>query len=522
MEVQLKDQMVSQDRTGTSADSCRVQIFYLCLLVPILARQLEKNRTRGKRSVESMGSVCSTVQVVEHGAQREGVQTHASVVSAAATQDADGSEDSREAMRITVTNLRESEAITYPLVLMEGYIENLPQYMKQRRRGGDGCVYIQASVKERDEPSSHRGHRSSSNEQGQQNGGICWPVVPATGHFKAYALLPNPGLFAIHLQIADVSLVLNIRYKVPRTKYIVRFHYQKPWDSNQGFDAPPKVDNSDNAAIDRIKFNALVLQTAMAELLHYAGCPRNTFVLELGEDGLPVVHLLRSQHTSVQARHMEDTELLFRLHQDVCTQGWASPSSGGGQLRIKHVVILGGAHIDPRTREIYGHKALVDGNLVVLGSCGLHTWPRGLEELTACCLNNTRILPQLFLRECAGQGSYWAKYATGISVILQLLGRSCGLMYQHGGVMQPGFHQLNRILSVFEPTSLIHVSTFANPIGDGRFSDLDQTALVAIGQGGVHWDDLSVDILTVKCAWIISRRRRRSSSLEPRKSAAAA
>uniref|UniRef100_K3WAZ8 Uncharacterized protein n=1 Tax=Globisporangium ultimum (strain ATCC 200006 / CBS 805.95 / DAOM BR144) TaxID=431595 RepID=K3WAZ8_GLOUD len=399
--------------------------------------------------------------------------------------------------------------------------------MKQNQRNGGvgaatGCVYIQASAFERQTSSNPSTQDGSEQPQRQQIGGTCWPVVPATGHFKAYVLLPKPGLFAIQLQIATVSLVLNIRYKIPHTKYIVRFHYQKPWDSNQGFDAPPEIDNSDTAAIDRIKFNALVLQTAMAELLHYAGCPRNTFVLELGDDGLPVVHLLRSQHTSVQARHMEDSELLLRLHEDVCTQGWASPSNGGGQLRIKHIVILGGAHINSRTREIYGHKALVDGNLVVLGSCGLHTWPRGLEELTACCLNNTRILPQLFLRECAGQGSYWAKYATGISVILQLLGRSCGLTYQYGGVMQPGFHQLNRLLSVFEPTSLVHVSTFTNPIGDGRFSDLDQLTLVAIGQGGVHWDDLSVDILTVKCAWIISHRRRRSSSLEPRKSAAAA
>lgn len=495
-----------------------------------------------------MGSSCSTVQVVERGGRYGGgeaddaaisdARTLESLASVATTQDADATEPP---MRITVTNVRENEGVTHPLVLLEGWVVNMPakhnNSSSNSNDSSDACAYIQASFRECGSPISN------SNTNSSRRGGLCWPVVPATGHFKAFVLLPKPGAYAIHLQIATVSFVLNLRFAQLPTKYFVRFHYQKPYDSNQGFDAPTEVDSSDNAAIDRIKLNALVLQTAFAELLQQAGGHRKTFALELGDDGLPVVHLLRSQYSTAHARAMDDDELLMRLRQDVmqtetrpAVNRDSSNSYGDGdndsssQLCFKHVVILGGAHFDRHTREIFGHKELADGNLVVFGSCGLHTWPRALEELTACCLNNTRFLPQVFLRDCAGRGSYWAKYASAISRLLQLLGNSFGLAYQREGVMSAGFHQLNHLLSVFEPTALVHVSTFSHPIGDGRFSLLDQSALVAVDAGSsdedeehvVHLDDLSLDALAVKCAWIVSRSRRRSSSLEPRRSAAAA
>lgn len=479
-----------------------------------------------------MGSTCSTVQVVERGRYGAGDDTSNSDArtfeSAATTQDVDTAD--AEPMRVTVTNLRENEAVAHPLVLLEGYVENMPvkhSSSNDSSSSGGTCAYIQASFKERGSP-------SNNNSSPSRRGGLCWPVVPATGHFKAFVLLPRPGTYAIHLQIASASLVLNVRFAQLPTKYFVRFHYQKPYDSNQGFDAPTEVDTSDNAAIDRIKLNALVLQTALAELLRQAsGGHRMTFAMELGNDGLPVVHLLRSQFSTTHARVMEDDELLLRLRQDVM-QTETRPANrntvSNQQLRFKHVVILGGAHFDRHTREIFGHKELADGNLVVFGSCGLHTWPRGLDELTACCLNNTRFLPQVFLRDCAGRGSYWAKYAAALSRLLQLLANSFGLTYQREGVMSPEFNQLNRLLAVFEPTALVHVATFSHPIGDGRFSLLDQSALVALGdlespgdgEGHVYLDDLSVDALATKCTWVVSRSRRRSSSLEPRRSAAAA
>lgn len=54
-----------------------------------------------------------------------------------------------------------------------------------------------------------------------------------------------------------------------------------------------------------------------AELLQQAGGHRRTFALELGDDCLPAVHLLRSQYLATHARVMDDEELLMRLRQDV-------------------------------------------------------------------------------------------------------------------------------------------------------------------------------------------------------------
>lgn len=429
-------------------------------------------------------------------------------------------------MHIVVTNMRENEVVTHSLVLLEGRVENVPP-AKQTRSSSTttNVAYIQASAMERSDSDSD----ASSPLHGL---GHCWPIVPELGLFKAFVLLPAPGSYTVRLQVASTSLLLNMRFVSPSTKYVVRFHYQKPLDSNQGFDAPPETDNSDAAAIERIKLNALMLQTALAELLHRAGSTRRSFALELGSDGLPIVQLLRSQYSTARAQSMDDAELVTQLHHDVqlteSREARASSiqddSRASQQRFIKHVVILGGAHFDKRTRELFGHRELVDGNLVVFGSCGLHTWPRGLEDLTASCIDNTRFIPRVFLRDCAGRGSYWTTYAASSSRLLQLVVQSFGLETQREGILRTGFSALNRLLCVFEPTALVHVPTFMMAIGDGRFSFLDLAALVAADRADddLFLDASSVDALAVKCAWIASRRRRRSSSFEPRKSAAAA
>lgn len=468
---------------------------------------------------------------------------------------ADGDARDGEQLSICVTNVRENEVVTHSLVLLEGCVDNFAQVKRSVRAGT--IEYVQAAASRLDSPEPVAFDNSSTTTNSSSRG-LCWPIAPSTGHFKAFVLLPKPGAYEVRLQMVSASLLLRIYFAPPRARCVVRFHYQKPYDSNHGFDAPAGVDNSDNAAIDRLKLGALLLQTVFAELFRRADRARQTFALELGDDGFPVVHVLRSQFSTTHARVLDDTNLLLHLRQDVLSTETtravgrrSSASSDGGLVLVKHVVILGGAHFDASTGEIFGHKQLVDGNLVVFDSCGLHTWPRALSELTASCLDATRFqqhhhaFPRRCITSSRGGGWRWSTFASSFSRLMQLMGSSFGLERPSDGVMRAGVRSLNRMFSVFEPAT--QTPTFLRPIGDGRFGFVDTGALTVVrsrferrgedddsGGGGVDADDgadgglwldeAAIETLTTKCAWILSQRKRRGSicSLEPRRSAAAA
>ncbi|TYZ61294.1 hypothetical protein PybrP1_010518 [[Pythium] brassicae (nom. inval.)] len=464
-----------------------------------------------------MGSTCSSSVQVLHS-RRVPTRTAAQVApSPVPTEDLGASNDvgahDSERLNIRVTNVLENEVVTHSLVLLEGCVDNFS--LVKRGVSAGAIEYVQASTSLIDSPDPE----FSSSTRSSTSRGLCWPVVASTGRFKAFVLLPKPGAYEIRLQVASASLLLHICFAPPRARCVVRFHYQKPWDSNQGFDAPPGIDNTDNAAIDRLKLGALLLQTVFAELLHRAGGARRTFALELGDNGLPVVHLLRSQFSTTHARVMDDADLLVHLRQDVLSTearliGWRrSVGSDEEHVLIKHVVVLGGAHFDAKAGEVYGHKELVDGNVVVFGSCGLHTWPRALSELTASCLDASRFQQHhTFPRGCVtssrGGGWCWSTFACSFSRLMQLVGSSFGLEYQRDGVMRADMRTLSRMFSVFEPAT--QTPTFSRPIGDGRFGFVDTGALSVVssriersregddeGAGDGLWlDAASIDTLT--------------------------
>lgn len=398
------------------------------------------------------------------------------------------------AASIVVENLRERESVGYPLVLLEGHV---CLATSRDSVGGDRPLpancFLDARVRGVDK--SWR-----------------WPVARRSGAFKAFVLLPHPGEFAIALRLEEPACerVFHVAYAPPAVpKYTVRFYYQKcddATDSARGFDAPSGVDASDAAAIAKIQTAALLMQTATAEMLHASGLGRRSFALEF-EDGLPAVRLLRSSFSNSTARSIRDQELIQRVRQDIEALGFDSDQ----EREFKHAVILGCSIYNPETRKAEGHTALGGGKVGIFGSCGLHTWPSQLEELNACCLNNTKIDTTRLLDDSCYRGTFWANFATGIGAFLHELGHTFGLGHAESGIMARGFDDMNKLFSVYE----ISASSPANGYIRNRkdrsrhgFLDLNYEQISEVAQrGGAHWNLGSAALLT-HCPWISGQERK--------------
>jgi hypothetical protein len=394
-------------------------------------------------------------------------------------------------MEIGVENLREGEAVGYPLVLLEGHVRCAGGALEDPSLPAN--CFLDATI-------------SGLSTRWR------WPVARHSGAFKTFVLLPSAGEFSITLRLEapDCERVFHVVYSPPTApKFTVRFYYQKSsdaTDSAQGFDAPHGVDTSDAAAVARIQTAALLMQTATAEMMYAAGLGRRSFALEF-EDGLPAVRLLRSSFSDATARSIRDQELIQRVGQDITTQGLDTDA----EHEFKHAVILGCSTYNPETRKAEGHTALGGGKVGIFGSCGLHTWPSRLEELTACCLNNAKIDTTRLLDDSCYRGTFWANFSTGIGAFLHELGHTFGLGHSESGIMARGFDDMNKLFSVYEINSRSPANGYIRNRGDAHrlgFLELNYDKITEIAhKGGAHWNLGSAALLR-HCPWISGQERR--------------
>ncbi|OQR88387.1 hypothetical protein THRCLA_10354 [Thraustotheca clavata] len=309
-----------------------------------------------------------------------------------------------------------------------------------------------------------------------------WPVAQS-GKFKALVLLPHIGQHDIVLNVADCYHFLSVTYEPKQSLHKIRFYYQKCKDSDGTFDAPPSTDNSELVAIAKIKFNAMMMQTAMAELLRMHGFPRDTITLEGDENGHPIVHVVETSFTNEEARAVNDQELFAKVTKDIEAQGY----SNDDQVQWKHAIILGCTHFNPETKKSEAHLALGGSSYAQFGSAGLHTWASHVGEVSKCFLDNTLIDRNLLLDDSCGRQTHWANYATGLGAFFHELGHSLGLGHSKRGIMSRGFDNMNRIFTVFEPKSNDFRPAFHHPYSDGKiFLNLDVIQEVN-GAGEAVW-----------------------------------
>ncbi|TMW63319.1 hypothetical protein Poli38472_002260 [Pythium oligandrum] len=380
---------------------------------------------------------------------------------------------------ILVHNVTEYEVLPHPLVVLDGVVNAMPSLMLSPEEW-----FIEARL---------------------DASRFCYFPVTATGRFKALVLLPAPGKYEVTLRMGmHCSRVLNIEYRPPVSRYVVKFYYQKSADGHShGFDAPPGTDNSDRAAMDKIRFNALLLQTATAEMFRNAGLPRKTFAVEFATDGLPMVHLLQTTFTNEHARSIHDQELIKLVEKDIKAGGFDNHH----ELEFKHAVILGCSTFNPSTQKPEGHTALGGGKVGIFGSCGLHTWPRHLGEVSACCLNNSRIDKSHLFDDSAYRGTFWANFSTGIGAFIHELGHTFGLGHSTTGIMGRGFDDMNHLFCAFEADHHVHEPAFYHDFGDGRLHLNHQVLKEVTGPNGAHWH-MGSALQLIHCPWIAGEAKR--------------
>ncbi|KAG2533371.1 hypothetical protein BBO99_00000011 [Phytophthora kernoviae] len=219
--------------------------------------------------------------------------------------------------------------------------------------------------------------------------------------------------------------------------------------------------------------------------------------MQFAADGLPEVTLLRSSFTNAYARSVDGQELIKLVEKDIVAAGLDDHP----ELEFKHAVVLGCSRYNTATRKAEGHTALGGGKVGIFGSCGLHTWPAHLGEVTSCCLNNTRIDQSMLLDDSCFRGTFWANFSTGIGAMLHEIGHTFGLGHATSGIMARGFDDMNRILCVYEadPRSPLMGFHQARPQG---WLELNHSAIREVtGRNGAHWNAGSAQLLR-HCPWI--------------------
>ena len=89
----------------------------------------------------------------------------------------------------------------------------------------------------------------------------------------------------------------------------VRVVYIKCADSDGSFDAPVGAPSDVESAVERLSFNAQLLQTFTAESLYQHGLGHRTFRIEEDDTGSPKVHVFTSKLMTCEALCMTGDQL---------------------------------------------------------------------------------------------------------------------------------------------------------------------------------------------------------------------
>lgn len=352
-------------------------------------------------------------------------------VQAATAMTAHAPATTTPSVRVEILNLRDNERLTFPLVLVEGIAARPSPVSDSSDDEAPTIEFIHASVRDASTASA----------------ALSWPVVPDTGRFKALVMLPRPGTHCIQLRVhGELVHELMIRYTHPLSKHIARFHYEKRMNDSRGFDAPAGVDNSDAAALKRVKLGALLMQTCIAEMFHKQGLPRATIALEF--DDSEECEVPRADILETTDEDMEGRSQVTAITRALRRQTAAAAAEG---VTLTHFVHVGSNHFDPATRTVSNHCAHMYDNAFLFSAVTLHTWPSALNEVTKCLLDTRRIDTSTLNEDSAGRGSYWANFATGFGVFMHFFVRRFSRRNSYRGMFGRGFDNVNRLLSVFEP-----------------------------------------------------------------------
>lgn len=264
-----------------------------------------------------------------------------------------------------------------------------------------------------------------------------WPVLD--GFFKGAVLL-DPGSNDITLTASGKTSLVKIIVAASQNVKKVQMVYAIATDDDGHFLAAEDESNDIETAKKHLAVEALMLQSAMAQMMYKAVGKHKTFTLVEDENGVPEIQVFQVSQTRETLYAMDGLTIYYSIQDQLKTET---------QNNLKYMVTMGFSGYE--NGQTLAHTALGGSNLALFGGLHLHTCPKTLEDISASFSNektiDTRILPD----DSAGRGTYWANCATGMGASLHELGHSFELPHSEYGIMSRGFDRFNRLFMISEP-----------------------------------------------------------------------
>ncbi len=327
---------------------------------------------------------------------------------------------------IAITNLAQGETVGYELLLIKGAVAANIESVNLNL--GDNAIdYASEPPPEEDRVFLPRMVHD-------------WPA--GGGRFKAIVHLAKGPNRIVLSAPGYRTRCLDINYAPSASTYRTRIVFVLAKDALEDpslFQSAPGDSSGVVSAKRRLGFGALLIETAMAELMYQANYPRRTVHFRRDSRDQVDVTLFHSKRTDTELRSKTPDQLydLFRGELDSTLQDG----------HTKFLCMLGG----------FGSGALGGNNQAMFGTSTLYSWAQGLDELIPRFSDSRKPGEFKLEDESAFRNTFWSNYSTGIGATLHELGHALGLpnLDEPDDVMQRGFDRFNRIFMLKEEGTLI-------------------------------------------------------------------
>ena len=311
---------------------------------------------------------------------------------------------------IEVTNYAGGETIHYPVPMLRGTVE--------------GATEITVA------------NLSSDRDTRELEG------IVHGGRFKVLAELV-PGENELVIRSGDAEAKLTLTYSPQTNPYVVRVIYVTDSSGATEYQTPLEDDEQDFEG--KLGTAMKLLQTFTAESLNDLGLGRQTFNLELDDEGRVKVHVMKGDRSMAEYHELDGGQLYGALYGEV-SRKLPHPSS-------RNLVIPAFTRFDPETQKVYAHTALGGGNQALFGGGDLFTWPDSLAEAQGAFMDATPVDPTQILSDSVGRHTFWANASTCIGAALHELGHTFGLPHSSDPhcIMTRGIDRLNRFFTLVDP-----------------------------------------------------------------------
>lgn len=269
-----------------------------------------------------------------------------------------------------------------------------------------------------------------------------WPCVDT--HFKVLVHLV-PGRNTVTLALEDdpssaTQLIVNYIPLLQNPPLHLCIFIAR--DSPCKFDVPPEKRGQDtlDVAVEKMRVAGYMWQAFCAEQMQRNGLGWRTFRLDEAwlpdtlsfQDGkrqrhTAQVHIVRSKYSVAEIRDPRRAQQNPNRNDNVPSLHAMFMEDIQRHSLFKHPCIVAGLILDTHWdgKLVLGHAALGGGSgehsLGIFGSHSLHSWPRNLEEIPLCMMDNTPTDTRYVANDANESGEWWRALNIGMCHFIDMM-----------------------------------------------------------------------------------------------------